>query len=80
MLKCREVVDKADALVDRTPLPWRERLALHLHLFICSHCRRYVRQLRALTQSMNRDDAPLSDEQTRATLNALNLHDENTTK
>ena len=48
MLKCKHVVEKADALVDGAPLSKRERFALRLHLLICHHCRRYVRQLRAL--------------------------------
>ena len=50
MLKCKEVVDRADALVDGTPLSWRERFALRMHLLMCHHCRRYVRQLHASCQ------------------------------
>ncbi|KZY31724.1 hypothetical protein A3754_24640 [Alcanivorax sp. HI0083] len=54
MLKCKHVVEKADALVDGAPLSKRERFALRLHLLICHHCRRYVRQLRALVTSLRR--------------------------
>lgn len=32
MLKCQHVEQRADALVDGTPLSRRERLALNLHL------------------------------------------------
>ena len=64
MLKCKEVVEKADALVDGTPLHWRDRVALRLHLLMCHHCRRYVRQLGALVTSLHKPAAPpASDEQ-----------------
>lgn len=54
MLKCKDVVERADALVDGTPLSWRERFALRMHLLMCHHCRRYVRQLQALVSSLRR--------------------------
>ncbi|MED5238436.1 MAG: zf-HC2 domain-containing protein [Pseudomonadota bacterium] len=54
MLKCKEAVEKANALVDGAPLGWRERFALRLHLLMCHHCRRYLRQLRALVISLHR--------------------------
>lgn len=63
MLKCRDVEQRADALVDNEPLHWRERMALRLHLLICHHCRRYVRQLRQLVASLRRPPAPASPEQ-----------------
>lgn len=63
MLKCRDVEQRADALVDNEPLPWRERMALRLHLLICHHCRRYVRQLRQLVTSLHRPPEPASPEQ-----------------
>lgn len=62
MLKCREVEQRADALVDNEPLPWRERMALRLHLLMCHHCRRYVRQLRQLVQSLRRAPEPAAPE------------------
>ncbi|MZR63476.1 zf-HC2 domain-containing protein [Alcanivorax sp. DP30] len=54
MLKCKDAVERADALVDGTPLSWRERFALRMHLLMCHHCRRYVHQLRALVTSLRR--------------------------
>ena len=54
MLKCKDAVERADALVDGTPLSWRERFALRMHLLMCHHCRRYVHQLRALVASLRR--------------------------
>jgi hypothetical protein len=47
MLSCREVVKNADTLLARE-LPWRQRLAMSIHLLICHHCRNYVRQLKSL--------------------------------
>ncbi|ERS15226.1 zf-HC2 domain-containing protein [Alloalcanivorax xenomutans] len=63
MLKCKEVVQRADALIDGTPLSFGERLALRTHLMICRHCRRYVRQLDALTEHLRQQTpvAPLDD-------------------
>jgi anti-sigma factor ChrR (cupin superfamily) len=79
MLKCQEVELRADALVDGTPLSRRERMALGMHLFMCRHCRRYVRQLRALTAHL-RDRGPASahDDQVQAVVNRV-YHSENTT-
>ena len=63
MLKCKDVVEKADALVDGTPMSWRERLAMRLHLLMCHHCRRYVRQLRALVATLRRTEAPRNNDE-----------------
>lgn len=63
MLKCNEVVERADELVDGTPLSFRQRWALRLHLMMCHHCRRYVRQLRLLVQSLRRSPEPASAEE-----------------
>ena len=72
MLKCKEVVEKADALVDGTSLSWRERFALRLHLMMCHHCRRYVRQLQSLVASLrNRTPPPVSDDQVSKVMNQL---------
>ena len=62
MLKCKDVVEKADALVDGSPLSWRERLALRMHLLMCHHCRRYVHQLRELVTSLRSAPPPAASE------------------
>ncbi|MFN2327913.1 MAG: zf-HC2 domain-containing protein [Chromatocurvus sp.] len=51
MLNCREVVDSADHFIDGD-MNWRQRLAMKMHLLMCHHCRRYVRQLRALLKAI----------------------------
>ena len=45
MLNCRQATEKASALLDGE-LTRSERWALRLHLMMCHHCRRYLRQLR----------------------------------
>ncbi|MEQ3635134.1 zf-HC2 domain-containing protein [Alcanivorax sp.] len=71
MLKCKDVVTKADALVDGTPLTLSERIALRIHLLMCHQCRRYVRQLRALLSTLPRETDRLDDAQTRGILEKL---------
>ena len=73
MLKCKHAVEKADALVDGTPLTRRERFALRLHLLMCHHCRRYVRQLRALLGFLPRQAEPLDDARTDAIVKQLDI-------
>ena len=41
---CREAVRLASLAIDG-PLPFNSRLALRLHLMICSACRAYRRQI-----------------------------------
>jgi anti-sigma factor RsiW len=71
MLKCRDVEQRADELVDGTPLSFRERFALRLHLMMCHHCRRYVKQLRKLVRALRRDYEPASREEVDRILNAV---------
>jgi hypothetical protein len=56
MLKCQHLVEKADALVDGSPISRRER---------------YVRQLRALLGFLPREEKPLDDARTEAILKKL---------
>ena len=51
MLKCRDVVNTADQLLDGD-MNHRQLLAIKMHLLMCSHCRRYVRQLRTLLRAI----------------------------
>ncbi|MGE3720107.1 MAG: anti-sigma factor [Bauldia sp.] len=45
MLKCREVSELASRYVDHD-LGMMTRAQIRLHLMMCKHCTRYVRQLR----------------------------------
>lgn len=51
MLSCREVTEKASDYLDRT-LPWGQRLGMRLHILMCQHCRRYLRQIRAVVKAL----------------------------
>jgi hypothetical protein len=42
-----------------------------MHLIMCRHCRRYVRQLRALLGFLPREETPLDDARTEAILKKL---------
>ncbi len=53
MLKCRDLVEHTDALL-AGELSRRQRWAVRLHLLVCHHCRRYVRQFRDLLRSIPR--------------------------
>lgn len=44
MLSCKEVAHLASQAFD-TPLTWRQRWGMRLHLLVCQLCRRYVDQL-----------------------------------
>lgn len=51
MLSCREVVERASLLMDGG-LSLRERIQMRVHLAMCSHCRRFLRQLRLMAQAL----------------------------
>lgn len=53
MLNCREVTESASDYLDAT-LPWRVRLQMQLHLWMCRHCREYVRQMSLVVQTLAR--------------------------
>ncbi len=47
MLTCKDVAT-AIGRDEWRAASWRRRLALRLHLLMCSHCRRYAAQIRAI--------------------------------
>lgn len=51
MLSCKQVVDDAEHLL-AGEVSLRRRLAIRLHLLICVHCRRYLRQLQLLLAAL----------------------------
>jgi anti-sigma factor RsiW len=62
VLNCRELTEQhASDHVDGCLSP-RKRLAVGLHLALCSHCRRFIRQLRLVKSVLReRPDADLPD-------------------
>ena len=45
MLSCKELSEKASDCLDGELSP-RSRMQIRLHMFLCEHCRRYLRQMR----------------------------------
>ncbi|TCO77885.1 zf-HC2 domain-containing protein [Chromatocurvus halotolerans] len=73
MLTCREVVNSADHLIERE-LSRRQQLAMKVHLLMCRHCRRYVRQLRALLQAIPFMHSKASDSEVRDVMEHIQSH------
>lgn len=74
MLKCKEVVGQADQLLAGELKP-RQRAALRLHLMMCHHCRRYVRQLRLLLRAIPRMHQPASEQEVTAVMKRIEQAD-----
>ncbi|XOV88216.1 MAG: anti-sigma factor [Pseudomonadota bacterium] len=51
MLTCKEVCENASDAIEEKP-GFSRRLGLGLHLLICKHCRRFLRQLRVATSAV----------------------------
>ena len=45
MAECKDIAEEASNLLNGD-LPFRKRIALHIHLFYCSCCRNYIQQLK----------------------------------
>jgi len=47
MLNCNEISKLISRSMDER-LPWRQRLAIHVHLLYCKWCRRFSKQTKAI--------------------------------
>ena len=75
MLKCRDVAHEASDYIDKS-MPWPRRLALLLHLFICEHCRRFVRHLKIMRRfNYLRGGKPLEPERVANIVEHVCSHD-----
>ncbi len=73
MPSCKEVT-AAVASDDLARRPWRERLAIRLHLLMCRHCRRYVEQLAAIASAVRalyREEPPAPDSLEKSILDSI---------
>lgn len=52
MITCKQASQLVSERQDRM-LNWRERLALRLHLWICTNCQRFERQLTYIKQALH---------------------------
>ena len=55
MLTCKEVTELASKQQD-TPLPFKQRIQLKIHLMMCKFCNRYLKQLDFLKTAIQRID------------------------
>lgn len=46
MMSCSEITEQVTAYLDRR-MPLSQRMAFRMHIMMCRHCRRYLRQMRA---------------------------------
>jgi predicted anti-sigma-YlaC factor YlaD len=51
MMTCREVTELVTAYLERR-LSLRDRVRFQLHIGMCRHCRRYLRQMRLTVQTV----------------------------
>lgn len=51
MLKCRDIHDHASDYLERR-LSWWGRVQFRSHLFICVHCRNFIRQMRSTVRAL----------------------------
>ena len=58
MLSCREMTELATAYAERA-LPLMDRIHFLMHLSMCRHCRRYVKQLRLTIDATGRVPLPV---------------------
>jgi anti-sigma factor RsiW len=54
---CRDMTENADAYLEGT-LDWWNRGQLRLHLWMCDHCARYMKQLAATIAALKAMPAP----------------------
>lgn len=61
MLKCKDIADHSSDYLDGT-LPLSRRLAIWLHLMMCGHCRRYLKNLRMVIATLARSKPSIEEE------------------
>lgn len=67
MLSCRDITERASDYLDGD-ISGRQRLAIRMHIMICRHCRRLLRQLSLLRISLGRRQPQLTEAQQRQLL------------
>ena len=53
MLSCKQLTELATDYLEQD-LPWSKRLQVQLHLWMCSHCRGYLDQMRKVIGLLRR--------------------------
>lgn len=60
MINCRDTAQLVSESMDRK-LPWRRRLQVRLHLFVCDNCSRYNKQLQIFRRIFKQQSEPQDD-------------------
>lgn len=68
MLKCRDVVEQADAYLATELSSW-QRFQYNLHLMVCGYCRRYIKSFK-LTQKVS-EQLPIASTPSDTDISAL---------
>ncbi|KEI70303.1 zf-HC2 domain-containing protein [Endozoicomonas elysicola] len=72
MLKCRDIERMAGQLQD-DELNWRQRFSMRMHLMMCHHCRRFVRQFAAIKKLAERSvSEQASDDEVQSVMDKIN--------
>jgi len=53
MMTCQQVTELVTSYLERR-LPLRDRLRFQMHVGMCRHCRRYLRQMRLTIRTLGR--------------------------
>ena len=56
MLSCKQIVAKSDKFLDRE-LTFKDRVQYRIHLFMCQHCQRFIKQLALSNKTAAKLDA-----------------------
>jgi len=62
MLKCRDISELSSDYIDGT-LPLHKRLQVRLHLFMCTHCRRYLQHFQTTVDLIAKLKNPKTSQQ-----------------
>lgn len=60
MLSCRDITQKANDYLEKD-LPFAARMNVKMHLLICIHCRRYIKQLQTTIHTLGRIQPPAAN-------------------
>ncbi|MGI2028784.1 zf-HC2 domain-containing protein [Endozoicomonas acroporae] len=72
MLKCRDIEQMAGQLQD-DELNWRQRLSMRMHLIMCHHCRRFLKQFAAIKKLAEHSvREPASDDEVKSVMDKIN--------
>ena len=70
MFNCKEITEQSDGYMTGD-LGFYRKLQIRLHLMMCRHCRRYVRQANLLIKALHRLYGPSSNGEVNGVMRAI---------